>query len=91
MTWLAALFASGRIIDIVLVLTAAEAIGVVGYHRATGRGVAPADFLGNLLSGVCLLIAVRLALTGAWWGWIGACLFGSLLAHLADLRRRWEN
>lgn len=36
------------------------------------------------------MLALRGALVGAWWGWIGLCLAASLLAHLADLRRRWQ-
>jgi hypothetical protein len=84
------LFASGRIVDLVLALTALEGLLVVAYHRRTGRGVAPADFLSNLLSGICLMLAVRGALVGAWWGWIALCLLAALVAHLADLRRRWQ-
>lgn len=85
-----ALFADGRIVDLVLGLTLLEAVALVAYHRRTGRGVAPADLAGNLLAGVCLLLALRGALAGAWWGWIALCLSGSLVAHLADLRRRWR-
>jgi hypothetical protein len=86
---LRAIFASGRIVDIALALTALEAVCVVAYHRATGRGVPAADFLGNLLSGVCLMVALRVALGGGWWGWIAAALLAALLAHLWDLHRRW--
>jgi hypothetical protein len=86
---MASLFATGHVVDLVLALTAIEAILVVAYHGRTGRGVAPAEFLGNLLSGVWLMLALRCALVGAWWGWIALCLVGSLVAHLADLRRRW--
>ena len=84
------LFATGRIVDLILAFTAIEAILVVVYHRRTGRGVAPAEFLGNLPSGIWLLLALRCALAGVWWGWIALCLVGSLAAHLADLRRRWR-
>jgi hypothetical protein len=87
---MASLFATGHVVDLVLALTAIEAILVVAYHGRTGRGVAPAEFLGNLLSGVWLMLALRCALVGAWWGWIALCLVGSLVAHLADLRRRWR-
>jgi len=87
---MAALFASGRIVDVVLALTVLEACAVVGWHHRTGRGVAPADFLGNLLSGMCLLVALRVGLAGAWWGWIALALLAALAAHLADLRRRWR-
>jgi hypothetical protein len=87
---MAALFASGRIVDVILALTLAEAVGLVAWHRRTGRGVAPADFLGNLLSGVCLLLALRAGLAGAWWGWIALALLAALAAHMADLARRWR-
>ncbi len=85
------LFASGRIVDIVLAITAAEAVLLVLYHRRTGRGPAPADLLGNLLSGVCLMLALRAALVGAWWGWTASCLVAAFGAHLNDLRRRWPS
>jgi hypothetical protein len=84
------LFATGRIVDLILAITAIEAILVVAYHRRTGRGIAPAAFLGTLLSGVWLMLALRGALVGPWWGWIALCLVGSLVAHLVDLRCRWR-
>lgn len=87
---MAEFFASGRVVDLMLAITALEAVAVVGYFRRTGRGVAPADFLGNLLSGVGLMLALRAALAGAGWGWIAAWLVAALAAHLADLRRRWR-
>lgn len=85
-TW----FASGRIVDVALALTALEAVAVVAYFRVTGRGIPPADFLGNLASGACLMLALRCGLTGAWWGWIALWLGAALVAHLSDLRRRWR-
>ena len=87
---MSALFASGHIIDAILVLTVLEAIGLAAFHRTTGRGVPPGDFLVNLASGGCLLLALRLALTGEPWMWIAAALLGSLLAHVGDLARRWQ-
>jgi hypothetical protein len=85
-----ALFTNGRIVDLILGLTVLEAVALIAYHRRTGRGVTPADLLANLLAGVCLLLALRVALLGAWWGWIALCLSASLVAHLIDLRRRWR-
>ena len=85
-----ALFASGRIVDLILLLTLVEAIALVLHHRATGRGVSADDFLGNLISGVFLLLALRAALVGAWWGWIALSLLAALAAHLNDLRGRWR-
>ncbi len=87
---MSAWFANGRIVDLILLLTVAEAFALVLHHRATGRGVAPGDFLGNLVSGIFLLLALRAGLVGAWWGWISLCLLAALAAHLNDLRARWR-
>jgi hypothetical protein len=84
------LFASGRIVDLILVFTAIEVAFFFAYRYRTGRGVAPLDLVINLSSGIFLMLALRCALVGAWWGWIGLCLFGSLLAHVCDLGRRWR-
>jgi hypothetical protein len=84
------LFATGRIVDLILAFTAIEAALLVAWHRRSGRGPAPADLLSNLMSGVCLMLALRGALVGAWWGWIAAGLLAALVAHLFDLQRRWR-
>ena len=86
---MSALFASGRIVDWVLALTAVEFAALVLWRRRTGRGIAAADLAFSLLAGVCLMLAVRAALVGAWWGWVALCLLAAGIAHLADLRRRW--
>jgi len=82
------LFASGRIVGLILAFMALEAVVLVVYHRRTGRGVAPGDLVPNLLAGGFLLLALGGALSGTWWGWIAFALAASLAAHLADLRRR---
>lgn len=87
---MAALFASGRIVDLVLALTLCEAAALLAWHRRSGRGVPPREFLANLLSGACLLLALRVGLAGAWWGWIALALLAALVAHLTDLARRWR-
>lgn len=87
---MSALFASGRIIDLVVVLTLLEAGALVGFRRMTGRGPALSAFGLNLLSGLCLMLAVRAALVGAWWGFVAVWMLGALALHLADLRRVWR-
>ena len=87
----AELFANGHIVDLILGLIVVEAAVVAVYHRKTGRGVGTADLVSNLLSGICLLLALRAAMVGASWMWIALALAASLVAHLADLRRRWRN
>lgn len=86
---MAELFASGRIIDLVLVLVLAEIILLFGWRRRTGKGPYPLSLLPNILAGAALMLGLRLALVQAWWGWIALCLIFSLLAHLTDLRNRW--
>ena len=83
------LFATGRIADLVIALMALEAITLIAYRRVTGHGIGTTQVLSNLAAGVCLFIALRLALTGAQWTWIGVVLAASLAAHLADLKSRW--
>lgn len=88
---MADLFASGRLIDLILALVVIEAIALTLVHRLTGTGVAPHDLIGLLLAGAFLLVAVRLALTDADWVWIGFWLGLALCAHLVDLAMRWRS
>ena len=81
---------SGRVVELVIVFMAFEALAFVLYHWRTRRGPAPADIIPTLLAGLCLLLALRAALTGASWQWIPVLLVASLGAHLADLGRRWQ-
>jgi hypothetical protein len=80
---LEAFFSSGRAVDLVLVVMAAEAIWLVA-----GRRWPAGDAFIALLPGALLLLALRGALTGAAWPWIAAALAASFPAHLADLARR---
>jgi len=81
---------SGRAIDWILVLIAFEALAVLGCRAITGRGPMAVAFIGNILAGSFLLVALRGALTGASWIWIALSLIGAFAAHLADLAGRWE-
>lgn len=87
---MADLFASGRIADIIVALVALEAIALFILWQRSGRGIAPADLVFNLLSGACLLLALRSALTQSGWHTTAIFLAAALLAHLADLYRRWR-
>jgi hypothetical protein len=85
---MAELFASGLAADIVLVLMAVEAGGLLAYRRLTGRGLAPGSVLACLLPGAFLVLALRVALTGGAGAWVGLCLALAFAAHLGDLARR---
>lgn len=76
-------------IDVVIALTALEAVALALYHRVTGRGVAPADFLLTLASGVALLLALRSTVADGFGSVAAAWLLAGGAAHVADLRRRW--
>jgi hypothetical protein len=84
------LISSGRIVDLVVALMAAESLVLLVYRWRKSQGPAPADIACLMLAGLFLLLALRAALTGAGWMWIAAFLFASLLAHLLDLQRRWQ-
>ena len=83
------LVSSGRVVDLIIGFMMIEALMLYLYHRRTSLGPALADIVAMLLAGLCLLLALRAALTGADWLWVAACLAASLVAHLVDLRRRW--
>jgi hypothetical protein len=79
------LFASGRIVDLILALMIAEYIGLWLY---LGRSVVALRLAGYLASGAFLLLALRVALTDGGWIWIAVFLAASFAVHLLDLRRR---
>jgi peptidoglycan/LPS O-acetylase OafA/YrhL len=87
---LAAWITSGRVLDAILVGMALEGAVLAALWRVSRRGIAPGALLPNLLSGMCLLVAMRAALTGGWWGWVSLPLLGALVFHVYDLSRRWR-
>jgi len=87
---MADLFASGRIVDLILCLVVLECMALWLYRRRTGRGPGLTALLPTIAAGAGLLLAWRAALAGLDWPWIGALLFAALLAHLADLALRWR-
>lgn len=85
------LFESGRIVDVILLIMLAEYLALRlilarGGHRTGLQGVAL-----YLLSGAFLLLALRVALTGGSWIWIGASLAAAGAWHLLDLCRRFTD
>ncbi len=89
MNELASFLSGSRLVDIVIALTFVEAVVLMVYHRSTGRGVAPRDFLLNMLSGLCLMLALRNALNNTGWPWIALLLSSAGLLHALDMGRRW--
>lgn len=80
---LAGAFASGRIIDAILLVMAAEGAWLVGKRRRPAG-----DVVFTLLPGALILLGLRAALTGAGWPMVALWLALSFPAHLEDVRRR---
>jgi hypothetical protein len=84
------LFATGRVIDLILLLVVLEGLGLALLRRVTARGPLLRDILPTLISGGLLLVALRAAMADASWRLIAVPLLGALIAHLVDLSRRWR-
>ncbi len=87
---MAELFASGRLVDLILVIAAIEAVILLVFWRSRGRGVSPGELLPNVFAGAFLLLALRLSLGGAGWEACCGSLAAAGVAHLVDLNRRWR-
>lgn len=85
---MAELFASGRIVDLIVALVVVEAVALIALHRARQRGPGIASIIAMLVPGVCLLLALRAALTAAPWTTIALWLAAALVAHMADVAHR---
>ena len=86
-----ALLSSPVWVDLVIVFTLLEGVALALYFRVTGRGVSPAQFGVNWVSGLCLMFALRSALAGSGVVWIGLGLLAAGVAHGLDMWRRWQH
>jgi len=82
--------AGAWLVDLVIAMTLVEAVVLAVWHRATGRGVAPRDFVPSLASGLALMLALRTALEGPPGAGVAVALLAAGAAHVVDLRRRWK-
>ncbi|NNJ74716.1 MAG: hypothetical protein HKP56_06105 [Anderseniella sp.] len=85
------LFKSGDIIDLILLIMVVEVIALLVWRYLTGTGVAPGALLPFLAAGVCLMLAVKFALTGQDWTHVATALGGAFIFHLADVACRWKS
>lgn len=83
-------FGIAQIIDLVIAFTLIECAALALYHRVTGRGVAARDFLMNMLSGLCLMLALRGLARDEGATWIALFLLAAGLAHGGDILMRWR-
>ncbi len=78
-------FSSRALVDIAILITLLEGVALTVYFALTRKGLAPANFALNLLAGLCLMVALRNALTSSGWIWIALWLFLGGLAHWAEV------
>lgn len=78
------------LIDAVIVFALLEGAALALFHRVSGTGVAPRDFALNMLSGLCLMFALRCLARDAGSAWIALFLLAAGIAHAADIVRRWQ-
>lgn len=82
-------FSSGHVVDLILIVMAAEAAWLLTRKARFGRDrMSAVEVALAFLPGVCLLIALRVALTGGGWPWVAMALTASFPFHLLDLARR---
>ncbi|MEM9457770.1 MAG: hypothetical protein AAGF11_26565 [Myxococcota bacterium] len=82
------LLADGTFVDIALAALAVEFVVALALIGAGRLALRPLDLVGHLLAGGLLLLALRVAVTGADPRWILGLLAASLPAHGYDLVRR---
>lgn len=88
--WLQDWVLGGGLIDTIIAVTLLEAAALVAFYRQTKRGPRPRDYLLNMTSGLCLMLALRGALVGSAWHLIAVALSAAGLAHVVDLVVRFQ-
>jgi hypothetical protein len=83
-------FGVEELVDVVIVFTLLECAALVAYRRLSGKGVALRDFIVNMVSGVCLMLALRCAVRDAGSVWIALFLVAAGGAHGLDIWMRWR-
>ncbi len=79
------------LIDGVIAFTVIECVALAVYHRATSRGVAPREYLANMVAGFCLMLALRGLAVDAGLPWLAFCLLAAGVAHGFDIVKRWRS
>jgi hypothetical protein len=85
--------------NLVLVISISEGLVLFGYHRLTGKGLAPQHYAMNLVSGICLMLGIRSVAPAlpAQFSDLAppqllliTCLLVAGLAHWTDIYHRWN-
>jgi hypothetical protein len=83
-------FGIAQIVDLVIVFTLIECAALALYRRVTGKGLAPRDFVPNMASGLCLMLAMRCLAHDAGPVWVALFLLAAGIVHGTDLWMRWH-
>ena len=76
------------LVDLVLLVSLAELLWSIWPRGGRRRAWLPGR--ANLLSGLSLVLALRLVLGGAGWPWLALCLAAAGVAHGLDIQARWR-
>ncbi len=85
------LYQGPLVVDIAIGFITLESLLLWVFHKFTGRGLALADCVLTILSGACLMLALRYAVTPEGWPGMALFLIAAGIAHGADLRCRWRD
>jgi hypothetical protein len=85
------LYQGPLVVDIAIGFITLESLLLWAFHKLAGRGLALADCVLTILSGVFLMLALRCALTPQGWPGMALFLIAAGIAHGADLRSRWRD
>ena len=79
------MFASGRIVDFILVIIVIEGMILGSIYAFRKKGIPPTQFILHALPGAFIFLALRAALVDAGWQPIALFLIASFIAHIIDL------
>lgn len=86
---MANLFATGRIVDLIVASMLVELGVLIAIRARTHRGIHPFELAVSLAAGMALLLALRSALVGFSWQHTAMWLGLALMAHVLYLKVRW--
>lgn len=84
------LFASGRIIDGIIVLMVLETVALLALRTITNNGISLRALLPFMAAGICLMLALRTALVDGSWMVIAGMLMLAFVFHILDIALRWD-
>lgn len=82
-------FSVALCVDVAIALTAVELCALVATRARHSAVTSALALVPNLVSGLSLMLALRLAVAGGATGWIIAALAVSGIAHGVDVAKRW--